>query len=131
MIDLKTNKHSVYALSYHLILTTKYRHQCITKEMQDRIEEITRSLFKKWGCQLVSLNGAADHIHFLFEAPPQVNLANTVNSLKSVTSRYIRKEFQAELAPYYWKPYFWNRSYLILSSGGAPIEVIRQYIENQ
>ncbi|MGO4994655.1 IS200/IS605 family transposase [Jeotgalibaca porci] len=131
MLDLKRNMHSVYSLSYHLVLTTKYRHPCITKPMQDRIEVITRSLFDKWGCELIELNGEPDHIHLLFEAPPQVNLANTVNSLKSVTSRYIRKEFPAELAPYYWKPYFWNRSYLILSTGGAPIEVIRQYIENQ
>ncbi|MFD1415611.1 transposase [Oceanobacillus jeddahense] len=52
-------------------------------------------------------------------------------SCKTVSSRYIQKKFAVFLAPYYWKPYFWNRSYLILSTGGAPLEVIKNYIENQ
>ncbi|MEI3614304.1 IS200/IS605 family transposase [Pseudogracilibacillus sp. SO30301A] len=67
----------------------------------------------------------------LFDAPPQINLANTVNSFKTVTSRYIRKEFEKFLQTYYWKPYFWSRSYLILTSGEAPISVTKEYIKNQ
>lgn len=131
MIDLNTNQNSVYSLSYHLILTTKYRHPCITEEMQERIEEVITSLFKKWDCSLIEWNGEPDHIHLLFETPPQIKLASAINSIKSVTSRYIQKEFPDELEQYYWESYFWNNSYLILSSGGAPIEVIRQYIEDQ
>ncbi|WP_407269748.1 IS200/IS605 family transposase [Radiobacillus sp. PE A8.2] len=67
----------------------------------------------------------------MFDAPPQINLANTINSYKTVTSRYIRKDFQEELSNYYWKPYFWSRSYMILTTGGATIDVIKKYIENQ
>ncbi|UFU01445.1 IS200/IS605 family transposase [Radiobacillus kanasensis] len=77
------------------------------------------------------MNGEEDHIHILFDAPPQINLANTINSYKTVTSRYIRKEFSEELSTFYWKPYFWNRSYMILTTGGATIDVIKKYIENQ
>lgn len=131
MLNLKRNQHSVYSLSYHLILVTKYRHPCITSDIQERIQEVIESLFEKWGCTLVELNGEADHIHILFEAPPQIRLASTINSMKSVTSRYIRKEFPEELEQYYWKPLFWSNSYFILSTGGAPIEIIRQYIEDQ
>lgn len=77
------------------------------------------------------INGEADHIHLLVSAPPQICLANVINSLKSSTSRLVRKKYAEHLAKFYWKPYFWNRSYLILSSGGAPIEVIRKYIQDQ
>ncbi len=77
------------------------------------------------------MNGKEELIHILFDAPPQINLANTINSYKTVTSRYIRKDFQEELSNYYWKPYFWSRSYMILTTGGATIDVIKKYIENQ
>ncbi|SDJ22555.1 putative transposase, partial [Alteribacillus bidgolensis] len=77
------------------------------------------------------MNGEADHVHILFDAPPQINLANTINSYKTVTSRYIRKEFAKELSQYFWKPYFWSRSYMVLSTGGTTIETIKKYIEEQ
>nr|WP_275661788.1 IS200/IS605 family transposase [Lentibacillus sediminis] len=62
---------------------------------------------------------------------PQINLANTINNFKTVTSRYIRKEFPEHLKRYYWKPYSWNRSYMILTTGGATMDVIKKYIEEQ
>ncbi|MFA1822139.1 IS200/IS605 family transposase [Virgibacillus oceani] len=60
-----------------------------------------------------------------------MNLANTINSFKTVTSRYIRKEFANHLKNYYWKSVFWSRSYMILSTGGATVDVIKRYIEQQ
>ena len=125
------NRHAYYKLTYHLVVVTKYRHRCITTPMMERLREITNNLFEKWGCQLIEMNGEEDHIHILFDAPPQINLANTINNYKTVTSRYIRKEFQKELLKYYWKPYFWSRSYMILTTGGATIDVIKKYIEQQ
>ena len=70
-------------------------------------------------------------MHILFEAPPQVQLSKLINNLKTVTSRRLRKEFEEYISKYYWKPYFWSNSYLILSTGGAPLEIIKKYIENQ
>lgn len=96
-----------------------------------RLKEISENLFSKWNCEIIEMNGEEDHIHILFDAPPQINLANTINSFKTVTSRYIRKEFPEHLKRYYWQPYFWSRSYMILTTGGAPIDVIKKYIEEQ
>lgn len=93
-------------------------------------EECSRLLALS-GTELLEVNGEADHIHLLISTPPQVCLANVINSLKSSTSRLVRKKYADHLASFYWKPYFWSRSYLILSSGGAPIEVIRRYIQEQ
>ena len=60
---------------------------------------------------------------------PQINLANTINNYKTVSSRYIRKEFQKEFLKYYWKPYFGSRSFMILTTGGATIKYIEQQEE--
>ncbi|MFB7305354.1 IS200/IS605 family transposase [Heyndrickxia sporothermodurans] len=131
MTDFNKNRHAYFKLTYHLVVVTKYRHKCITNEIMDRLREITDSLFEKWNCKVIEMNGEEDHIHILFDAPPQINLSNTINSYKTVTSRYIRKEFADELKKYYWKPYFWSRSYMVLTAGGATIEMIKRYIENQ
>ena len=125
------NRHTNYKLTYHLVVVTKYRHPVIIDPIKKRLEEVAENLFTKWNCEILEINSEKDHLHILFEAPPQINLANTINSFKTVTSRYIRKEFTEFLAKYYWKPYFWSRSYLILTTGEAPIEVIKKYIENQ
>ena len=131
MTSYNKNRHANYKLTYHLVVVTKYRHRCISKEMMERLREITKDLFDRWNCEVIEMNGEQYHIHILFSAPPQINLANTINSYKTVTSRYIRKEFQEELSTYYWKPYFWSRSYMILTTGGATIETIKKYIEQQ
>ena len=99
--------------------------------MHTRLREIADDLFTKWDCEIIEMNGEEDHIHILFNAPPQIQLSKIINSFKTVSSRYIRKEFPKELAPYYWKPYFWSQSYMVFTTGGATIEVIKQYIENQ
>lgn len=127
----KKNRHALYKLTYHLVVVTKYRHECITPEIKKRLFEISENLFEKWNCEIIEINGEKDHLHILFDAPPQVQLSSLVNSFKSVSSRYIRKEFAEELKPFYWKPYFWSKSYLIISTGGTTIDTIKQYIENQ
>lgn len=125
------NCHSIYRLEYHLVLVTRYRKNCITPEIMGFLEGEFRRLLALQGVELLEMNGEADHVHLLISAPPQICLANVINSLKSSSSRLVRKQFAKHLSQFYWKPYFWNRSYLILSSGGAPIEVIRQYIQEQ
>lgn len=132
-MELKCNKncHSLYRLEYHLILVTKYRRPCITPEMMEFLSAQCRRILALSGTEVLEMNGEADHIHLLISAPPQICLANVINSLKTATSRLVRKQYAGHLAGFYRKPYFWSQSYLILSSGGAPIEVIRRYIQDQ
>ena len=114
-MELKSNKncHSMYRLEYHLVLVTKYRKECITPEMLAFLKEECTRILALSGTELLEMNGEADHIHLLISASPQICLANVVNSLKSSTSRLVRKKYAEHLSKYYWKPYFWNRSYLI------------------
>lgn len=131
VIDYRKNRHACFNLKYHLVVVTKYRHKCITPEIMNRLDEISHNIFSAWKCDILAINGESDHIHIMFESLPQVQLSKLVNNYKTVTSRLIRKEFAVYLSRYYWKPYLWNQSYLLITVGGAPIEVIKQYIENQ
>lgn len=129
--EFKKNRHSIYNLKFHLVVVTKYRHKCITKEMMDDLKDITNNFLLNKGGSVLEMNGEEDHIHILFEIPPHVELASMVCSLKTVTSRLIRKKYSEYLKKFYWEPVFWSRSYCILSTGGATIDTIRKYIESQ
>jgi putative transposase len=129
MADFKRNRHALYKLHYHLVVVTKYRNRCITNEMMKRLIEITRDLFDGWDCELIEMNGEADYIHIHFDAPPQIQLSKIINSYKTVTSRYMRKEYADHLQSFYTKPYFWDQSYMILSSGEAVMDIIKTYIK--
>ena len=128
---MKSHYHCVYKLTYHLVLVTKYRRKCFTNEMLNRLEEIVRKNCQDWEIDLLEFNGEADHIHLLLEMHPNIMPSKFINNLKTVSSRLIRKEFEEELKPYYWKPVLWTRAYCLLTTGGATIDVIREYIKNQ
>lgn len=130
-MNYRHGRHSVYKLTYHLVLVTKYRKKVITSELAQSIDEAIRKVLEANDCSLLESNGEEDHRHFLIETHPAVNLSVLVNTLKTASSRLVRKTFQQYLAPYYWKPVFWSASYCLISTGGASIETIRQYIENQ
>jgi len=118
-------------MKYHLVLVTKYRRRCFTGEILSRLEEIFRDQCKKWEVELIEFGGENDHIHLLLSLNPTIQPSKLINSLKTVSSRLIRKEFSEQLREYYWKPVLWSRAYCLLTAGGTPIEILREYIENQ
>jgi putative transposase len=99
--------------------------------MLHRIREIADARCAGWGGKLLELNGEPDHIHLLLELPPNLDLSVFVNNLKTTSSRLLRKEFAEKLDRVYRKPVFWSRSYCIISCGGAPLSILKQYIERQ
>ena len=127
----KSSGRAVSSLKAHLVLTTKYRRKAITPSMLTRLQEIIQVFCQEQGCDLIEFNGEADHVHLLFSYYPQLTLSKFVNSLKTVTSRLIRKEFAEELKKIYWKPVFWNGSYFIASCGGVTIETLKKYVQGQ
>jgi putative transposase len=129
--DLSSLHHCVFSLRYHLVLVTKYRRKVITKEMLERLGEIFDETLRKWECSLIEFNGEEDHVHLLFSGNPNLTLSTLVNNLKTVSSRIIRRDFKESILRVYREPVFWHRSYCIITSGGAPIEVLKRYIENQ
>ena len=118
-------------LHTHLVFVTKYRHAVFTDQHLHRLEEIMRAVCADFETELVEFNGETHHVHLLVNFPPKVALFRLVNSLKGVSSRRMRQEFP-ELARHYWKARrLWSGSYFAGSVGGAPISVLRQYIEQQ
>ena len=125
------NRHSCFLLQYHLVLVTKYRHPVITEDVEQYLRDYIAVYFKEHDCPLLAMETMPDHVHILFEAAPQVNLAEFVNAFKSSTSRMVRKNYAKQLARYYWKPYFWSLSYFIGTVSEKTTVAVQQYIMSQ
>ena len=130
MSEIYKNRHSAYNLHVHLVFITKYRKKILADNHRQYFKEVVAEICKDFGAELKECNGEGDHVHMLIQYPPTVQLSKMVNNLKSVTSRRMRANF-IDLRAAYNKPVLWSRSYFAGSCGGAPLEIIKQYIQNQ
>jgi len=130
MRHLDSNGHSVFLLYYHLILVVKYRRKVIDDAISDRAEEIFLYISKNYGITLEEWNHDKDHVHIMFRANPNSELSKFINAYKSASSRLLKKEYP-QIREKLWKEAFWSQSFCLLTTGGAPIETVRRYIETQ
>ena len=129
-ITFGSNSHSVFMLWYHLVLVVKYRRKAIDEDISKRMKEIYEHIAKSYSIALREWNHDKDHIHILFCAHPNSELSKFINAYKSASSRLIKKEYP-QIRKVLWKEYFWSRSFCLLTAGGAPLDVLKQYIESQ
>ena len=130
MRKLDNNQHSVFLLYYHLIMVVKYRRKVIDDGISERAKEIFEYIAPGYNITLEEWNHDKDHVHVMFRAHPNTQISRFINAYKSASSRLIKKE-HPEIRKKLWKEAFWSQSYCLLTTGGAPIEVIRKYIETQ
>jgi putative transposase len=115
----------------HLVFLTKYRPGVFTKEVLDDLRGIFFGVCNDFQAELVEFDGEEDHVHLLVNYHPKVAVSNLVNSLKGVSSRMIRQKQYPSIRKKLWGGALWSPSYFAGSCGGAPIAIIRQYIEQQ
>jgi hypothetical protein len=127
---LDTNSHSVFSLTYHLILVTKYRRKVFNDVISNRARALFEAIAPRYKIEVVEWNHDQDHVHILFRAQPKTELSKFINAYKSASSRVLKKEYPS-IKQQLWKEMFWSRSFCLLSSGNAPIEVVEQYIKQQ
>ncbi|NGM83684.1 IS200/IS605 family transposase [Paenibacillus sp. 7124] len=129
-MKLDSNNHSVFSLNYHLILCIKYRKKVLTGEISEYAKAIFERIGENYRITLSEWNHDNDHIHVLFKAHPNTELSKFINAYKSASSRLIKKGFP-EVKTKLWKEYFWSQSFCLTTVGGAPLDVLKAYIENQ
>lgn len=127
---IRTGRHCVFNLHVHLVFVTKYRKKIFTKSILDELQIIFTNVCSDFEAELVEFDGGGDHVHLLVTYPPKLALSKLVNSLKGVSSRLLRKQSNA-IQRHYWKNMLWSPSYFASSCGGAPIEMLKQYIRDQ
>ena len=129
-MELDSNAHSVFLLYYHLVLVVKYRRKVFDDKISDRAKEIFEYIAPNYNISLQEGNYGKDHVHILFKAHPNTEISKFINAYKSASSRLLKREFP-QIREKLWKERFWSQSFCLLTTGGAPIDVIKKYIENQ
>ena len=129
-IEVRTGRHCTFLMHAHLVFVTKYRRACFTKSHFETMKAVFEKICADFEVQLIEFDGEKDHIHLLINYPPKLAISKLVNILKGVSSRRLRQQ-HSDIHRYYWKGMLWSPSYFAGSCGGAPISIIRQYIEQQ
>ena len=111
-------------------MVVKYRRQVIDDTISERAKEIFLYIAPNYGITVEEWNHDKDHVHVMFRAQPKSEISKFINAYKSASSRLIKKEFP-QIRKKLWKEAFWSQSFCLLTTGGAPIDVIRRYIETQ
>ena len=130
LIEIRRGRHCVFNIHVHLVFVTKYRRRIFNQKILNDIHPIFSSVCNDFNAKLIEFNGEYDHVHLLVNYPPKIAISILVNSLKGVSSRMIRLKHPS-LCNHYWYGALWSPSYFAASCRGAPISIIRQYIESQ
>ena len=128
LIRYKSNNNIVYSCKYHIIWCPKYRRKVLVGDVALRLKQLIYEIGNELSVEIIEVETDRDHVHLLVEVEPQFGVANFVRKLKGKTSRLLRAEFshlQSRL------PTLWTNSYFVSTVGRAPLEIVKQYIENQ
>jgi len=129
--SIRHGRHCTFLLHVHLVFVTKYRRACFTKRVLKSLEEIFNDVCIDYEACLVEFEGEGDHVHLLINYPPKVSISSLVGTLKGVSSRLIKLKQYPEIKKKFWGKSLWSASYFAGSCGGATIDVIKKYIEDQ
>ena len=129
--DIRRGRNCVFNMHVHLVFVTKYRRDVFTKAILDELRLLFTKTCVDLESELVEFDGEDDHVYLLVNYPPKLAISALVNALKGVSSRMIRQAGFPSIQNKLWGGALWSPSYFAASCGGAPIAIIKQYIEQQ
>jgi len=127
----RTGRSCIFKHFVHLVFVTKYRRNVFTNEMLEQLERVFRETCLQMGAELLKFGAEGDHVHLMVSCPPRLAVANLVCKLKGKSSYIIRKEFWTQVKTKLWRDHLWSPSYCVVSCGGAPLKIVKQYIADQ
>ena len=124
----KSNNNIVYSCKYHVVWCPKYRRKVLIRDVERRLKELIIQICAERQIEIIEMEIMPDHVHLLCEVDPQYGIHKAIREIKGTTSRILRQEFKHLTTKL---PTLWTNSYFVSTVGGAPLEVIKQYVENQ
>lgn len=127
-MTLRTNSNIAFQCAFHVVWCPKYRRRVLGGRIEERLKELIREVIAEKGAWLVELEVMPDHVRLLVEVDPQYGVHKLVKAVKGRTSRVLRQEFPSLTSRL---PTLWTNSYFVATVGGAPLDVVKRYVENQ
>lgn len=127
-MEYKSKNNIVYSCKYHVVWCPKYRRKVLVGDIETRLRELITQTCFEIKTDIIELEIMPDHVHLLIEVDPQFGIHKAIKQIKGRSSRYLRKEFESLRTRL---PTLWTNSYFVSTVGGAPLNIIKQYIESQ
>lgn len=127
-MSYKSNNNIVYSCKYHVVFCPKYRRKVLVGDVESRLKELIQQICADHHIDLLEMEVMPDHVHLLLEVDPQYGIHKAVKTIKGITSRILRSEFTHLTTKI---PTLWTNSYFVSTVGGAPLSIVKQYIESQ
>lgn len=127
----KRKSHAVYNLTYHIILVSKYRRPVFTGEVAERLKQECIRLISEMGGEVQEIETETDHVHILTDLSPDRSISETINTLKGVTSRILRRDYWNDISRYLWGSSLWSDSYYVAAAGEVTIDRLKVYVLSQ
>lgn len=129
----KSNSRSKFLLQFHLIFVCKYRKHLLSgNNISAEIKRLSYEIANKHNVVIRYMETDKDHIHYMIETKPNINLANFVKTMKSYLTYHIWQKYPVYLSKCFWKEKtFFSDGYFLTSIGNVSQEVLKDYIENQ
>lgn len=124
----KTNKNIKYSCKYHVVWCPKYRRKVLTEKIEIRLKELIKKTCENISVDIIEMEIMPDHVHLLIEVDPQYGIHKAIKKIKGISARVLREKFKSLRTKL---PTLWTNSYFVSTFGGAPLKVIKKYIENQ
>lgn len=131
MYPWRTGRSCLFKNTIHLVFVTKYRKNVFDNLMLDRLKQLIAETCIQLSSELIEFGGEDDHVHLLVNVNPKISISNLVGKLKGKSSYFLRLEFTAQLSNKLWGNHLWSPSYCVVSTGGASIEIVKEYIKKQ
>lgn len=127
-VTLRSNRSVTFQCAFHIVWCPKYRRRVLEGRIEQRLKQIVREVIEEKGAWLIELEVMPDHIHLLVEVDPQYGVHRLVKAMKGRSSRVLREEFPALTSRL---PTLWTNNYFVATVGGAPLDIVKKYLENQ
>ena len=129
--DFRSGKHVIHNLNAHIVLVAKYRKKIMPETVHAVIKETIQDTCDRFDIELIEFNTDTDHAHVLIHYPPKYSISEIVRALKTNSSRKVRIVCADEIRDNLCGKQFWSPSYFVSSTGGAPLEKVKDYVESQ
>lgn len=126
--EVRTNYNVVYRCAYHVVWCSKYRRPVLDEQVAAHLSAIAHEVCAERGAVIDELDVQPDHVHVLLSVDPQYGVHRLIKLIKGRSSRLLRTEFPSLRSRL---PTLWTNSYFVATVGGATLDVVKRYIENQ
>ena len=129
----KSGSHNKFLLQYHLIFVYKYRKKLlVSPNIVADVKRLSIECIKNHNVIIHYMEVDKDHIHYMIETTPNINLSNLVRIIKSYITYHIWEKYFSYLSQCFWKERtFFSDGYFISSIGNVSQKTLKNYIENQ